>query len=189
MENRIKDYNISGNSIILPRKTGIEDVRLIYNETQKVLICSTAKKDNLSGLGTFVYTSDGATLINVPTSVCVLQPTDKLTIKCDYGDEVATETTLNSAKEEILTAVDNAKPEIDLTEVAKETTLNSAKEEILTAVEKGAQESTLLAESEAIKQAIAAGSGSGITLATEEEYSSFKDEMQTKINDILSKGL
>ena len=52
-----------------------------------------------------------------------------------------------------------------------------------------AQENTLLAESEAIKQAIAAGSGSGITLATEEEYSSFKDEMQTKINDILSKGL
>ena len=78
----------------------------------------------------------------------------------------------------------------DLKDVtAKETTLNSAKEEILTAVEKGAQESTLLAESEAIKQAIAAGSGSGITLATEEEYSSFKDEMQTKINDILSKGL
>lgn len=126
MENRIKDYSISGNSIILPRKTGIEDVRLIYNETQKVLICSTAKKDNLSGLGIFVYTSDGATLINVPTSVCVLQPNDMLTIKCDYGDEGATESTLTSAKEEILTAV-----------------------------KKGAQESTLLAESEAIKQAIA----------------------------------
>ena len=83
----------------------------------------------------------------------------------------------------------NKQVDVDLTSVAKETTLNSAKEEILTAVEKGAQESTLLAESEAIKQAIAAGSGSGITLATEEEYSSFKDEMQTKINDILSKGL
>ena len=72
---------------------------------------------------------------------------------------------------------------------AKENTLNSAKEEILTEVEKGAQESTLLAESEAIKQAIEAGGGRGITLATEEEYSSFKDEMQTKINDILSEGL
>ena len=52
-----------------------------------------------------------------------------------------------------------------------------------------AQESTLLAESEAIKQAIAAGVGGGITLATEDEYSSFKDEIQTKINDILSEGL
>ena len=48
---------------------------------------------------------------------------------------VAKETTLNSAKDEIITAIDNAKPEIDLTEVAKET--------------------TLLAESAAIKQAIA----------------------------------
>ena len=33
---------------------------------------------------------------------------------------VAKETTLNSAKEEILTAVDNAKPEIDTTELAKQ---------------------------------------------------------------------
>ena len=161
MENRIKDYSISGNSITLPRKTGIEDIRLIYNETQKILICSTAKKGNLSGIGVIVVNNfANTTLINVPTSVCVLQPTDKLTIKCDYGDEGATESTLNSAKEEILTVV-----------------------------EKGAQESTLLAESEAIKQAIAAGVGGGITLATEEEYSSFKDDMQTKINDILSEGL
>lgn len=127
MEYRIKDYSISGNSITLPRKTGIEDIRLIYNETQKILICSTAKKDNLSGVGAIVVNNfTNTTLINVPTNVCVLQPNDMLTIKCDYGDEGATETTLNSAKEEILTAV-----------------------------EKGAQESTLLAESEAIKQAIA----------------------------------
>ena len=102
---------------------------------------------------------------------------------------VAQEQTLIEKTEEIKNTIVNTTPKVDLTPVAKETTLNSAKEEILTAVEKGAQESTLLAESEAIKQAIAAGSGSGITLATEEEYSSFKDEMQTKINDILSKGL
>ena len=57
----------------------------------------------------------------------------------------------------------------DLKDVtAKEDTLNSAKEEILTAVEKG--------------------SGS-ITLQTQEEYARFKEYMQTKINDILSKGL
>ena len=102
---------------------------------------------------------------------------------------VAQEQTLIEKTEEIKNTIVNTTPKVDLTPVAKETTLNSAKEEILTAVEKGSQESTLLAESEAIKQAIAAGSGSGITLATEEEYSSFKDEMQTKINDILSKGL
>lgn len=104
METRIKDYQISGNTITLPRKTGIEDIRLIYNETQKVLICSTAKKDNLSGLGIFVSAPDGSTLINVPTNVCVLQPIDKLTIKCDYGDDltgVAKESTLQEINNKV----------------------------------------------------------------------------------------
>jgi hypothetical protein len=126
MENRIKDYSIEGNSIILPRITGIEDIRLIYNETQKVLICSTAKKDNLSGLGVIVVNQfNGTTTINVPTSVCVLQPTDNLTIKCDYGDEPAKEQTLIDKAEEIKQAIAEAKPEIDTTELAKETTLNT----------------------------------------------------------------
>lgn len=107
MENRIKEYQIDGNSIVLPRATSIEDIRLIYNETQKVLICSTAKKDNLSAIDAFVVNHlIGTTTINVPTSICVLMPTDNLTIKCDYGDEGATESTLTSAKEEILTAVE-----------------------------------------------------------------------------------
>jgi hypothetical protein len=121
MENRIKDYSIEGNSIILPRITGIEDIRLIYNETQKVLICSTAKKDNLSGLGVIVVNQfNGTTTINVPTSVCVLQPTDNLTIKCDYGDEPAKEQTLIDKAEEIKQAIAEAKPEIDTTELAKQ---------------------------------------------------------------------
>lgn len=90
MEYRIKDYQISGNSIVLPRATSIEDIRLIYNETQKVLICSTAKKDNLSGLGVIIVNRfNNTTTINVPTSICVLQPNDLLTIKCDYGDDLS----------------------------------------------------------------------------------------------------
>lgn len=121
MENRIKDYSIEGNSIILPRITGIEDIRLIYNETQKVLICSTAKKDNLSGLGVIVVNQfNGTTTINVPTSVCVLQPTDNLTIKCDYGDEPAKEQTLIDKAEEIKQAIAEAKPEIDTSAIAKQ---------------------------------------------------------------------
>lgn len=118
METRIKDYQISGNTITLPRKTGIEDIRLIYNETQKVLICSTAKKDNLSGLGIFVSAPDGSTLIKVPTSVCVLQPIDKLTIKCDYGDDLSS---VESKVEEVGNKIDNIKlPEIDTTKLAKQ---------------------------------------------------------------------
>lgn len=44
---------------------------------------------------------------------------------------------------------------LDFADFATQENLNSAKDEILTAVEKGAKESTLLAESAAIKKAIA----------------------------------
>jgi hypothetical protein len=118
MENRIKDYSISGNSITLPRKTGIEDIRLIYNETQKILICSTAKKDNLSGVGAIVVNNfTNTTLINVPTNVCVLQPNDMLTIKCDYGDDLSS---VESKVEEESVAIQSKIDNIDLSGVAKQ---------------------------------------------------------------------
>lgn len=98
MEYRIKDYSIKGNSILLPRQTSIEDLRLIFNETQKKLICSTATKDNVS-----LVQGNGGTLVEVPASVCVLNSTDLLTIKCDYGDNL----------EEVKQAVEN----IDLTSI------------------------------------------------------------------------
>lgn len=119
MEYRIKDYQISDNRIVLPRATSIEDIRLIYNETQKVLICSTAKKDNLSGLGVIIVNQfSNTTIINVPTSICVLQPNDLLTIKCDYGDDLSS---VESKVEEVGNKIDNIKlPEIDTTEFAKQ---------------------------------------------------------------------
>lgn len=83
MEYRIKDYTIKGQRILLPKQTSIEDLRLIFNETQKTLICSTATKDNVS-----LAQGEGGTLVEVPASVCVLNSTDLLTIKCDYGDSV-----------------------------------------------------------------------------------------------------
>lgn len=149
MEYRIADYIISGQTITLPRKTGIEDIRLIYNETQKVLICSTSKKSNLGDIVVNAVTDK--TLINVPSSVCVLNNTDKLTIKCDYGDNLievenkvdegvetlaekidgidlsamAKESTLQEESAAIKEKIDNIKlPEIDTTELAKEATLN-----------------------------------------------------------------
>lgn len=149
MEYRIADYIISGQTITLPRKTSTEDIRLIYNETQKVLICSTSKKSNLGNIAVNAVT--GKTLIDVPSSVCVLNNTDKLTIKCDYGDNllevenkidegvetlsekidgidlsaVAKESTLQEESAAIQSKIDNIKlPEIDTTELAKEATLN-----------------------------------------------------------------
>lgn len=100
MEYRIKDYTIKGQRILLPRQTSIEDLRLIFNETQKKLICSTATKDNV----TLVQGEDG-TLVEVPTSVCSLNSTDLLTIKCDYGDNL----------EKVKEAVEN----IDLTSIER----------------------------------------------------------------------
>ncbi len=83
MEYRIKDYTIKGQRILLPKQTSIEDLRLIFNETQKKLICSTATKDNVS-----LVQGEGGTLVDVPASVCSLNSTDLLTIKCDYGESV-----------------------------------------------------------------------------------------------------
>lgn len=110
MEYRIKDYTIKGQRILLPRQTSIEDLRLIFNETQKKLICSTATKDNVT-----LVQREGGTLVEVPTSVCVLNSTDLLTIKCDYGDSLQEESQAIQAK------IDNIQlPNIDTTELAKQ---------------------------------------------------------------------
>lgn len=164
MENRIKDYRIDGNSIILPRITSIEDIRLIYNETQKVLICSTAKKDNLSGIGVIVVNNFiNTTLINVPASVCVLQPTDKLTIKCDYGDDLSS---VESKVEEVSNKIDNIKlPEIDTTELAK-------------------QGENIHATNTAIYESLK--SSSGYIKMTNSEYDEFKAHIIEVTNNILN---
>lgn len=99
MEYRIKDYTIKGQRILLPRQTSIEDLRLIFNETQKKLICSTATKDNVT-----LVQGYGGTLVEVPASVCVLNSTDLLTIKCDYGDNLSS---VESNVEEVKQAVEN----------------------------------------------------------------------------------
>ena len=138
MENRIKDYSISGNSIILPRKTGIEDIRLIYNETQKILICSTATKDNVS-----LAQGEGGTLVEVPTSVCSLNSTDLLTIKCDYGDNLeevkeAVENIDFTDLENSIAEVKNAVANIDFSALAKEDTLTQGISSVESKVEEEA---------------------------------------------------
>ena len=139
MENRIKDYSISGNSIILPRKTGIEDIRLIYNETQKILICSTATKDNVS-----LAQGEGGTLVEVPTSVCSLNSTDLLTIKCDYGDNLeevkeAVENIDFTDLENSIAEVKNAVANIDFSALAKEDTLTQGISSVESKVEEESQ--------------------------------------------------
>ena len=79
--------------------------------------------------------------------------------------EVAKETTLNSAKEEILTAVDNAKPEIDTTELAK-------------------QGENIHATNTAIYESLK--SSSGYIKMTNSEYNEFKAHIIEVTNDILN---
>jgi hypothetical protein len=90
--NRIKNYTIRGQEIIIHKATTIEDIRLIINETKGVVICSSMQKDNVT-LRTITDPIAGTTetCIGVDTSICELSFTDKLTIECDYGDSLQEE--------------------------------------------------------------------------------------------------
>lgn len=119
MRTRVKDYTIRYNSIMIGEDVTIEDIRLIVNETQGVVICSSMQKDNV------LVRANGT--IDVKTSVCVLNADDQLTIEIDKGDSleevkqaVAKEQTLIDKAEEIKAEIKNAKPEIDLSAVAKQ---------------------------------------------------------------------
>lgn len=81
MRYRVTDYTIAGQTITLPSEITIEDIRLIVNETQKIVICSSMQKSNVH--------VEGAT-IEVPLSICTLQSDDQLTIEIDKGDSVTT---------------------------------------------------------------------------------------------------
>lgn len=82
MRYRIKDYRIDGQSIVLPDKITIEDLRIVINETQCIVLCSSMQKEK-------IQVSDNT--IFVPSEVCTLLSTDKLTIEIDKGDNLASE--------------------------------------------------------------------------------------------------
>ena len=116
MRYRVAEYTISGQTIALPSEVTIEDIRLIVNETQKKVICSSMQKSNVEVNGNSIEVND---------KICVLQPTDKLTIEIDKGEEIAKEQTLTDGVNTLVEKIDNIQlPEIDTTELAKEATLN-----------------------------------------------------------------
>ena len=99
MRYRVKEYGILGeNTIVIPEGVSIEDIRLIINETQQVVICSSMQKDNIIDMDG----DDTQTTIYLNPSVCKLNHLDRLTIEIDKGD-----------------SLDNIKlPEIDTTNIA-----------------------------------------------------------------------
>lgn len=80
MRYRVTEYEIEEQTIVIPEQITIEDLRLIVNETQKKVICSSMQKDN-------VYVQSDS--ISVNPSICELQSTDELTIEIDKGDGLA----------------------------------------------------------------------------------------------------
>lgn len=81
MRYRVNDYTIDEqNNIVLPISgVTIEDIRLIVNETQKKVICSSMQKSNVGVNGN---------LIEVPIDICMLRSGDQLTIEIDRGDNI-----------------------------------------------------------------------------------------------------
>ena len=84
MRYRVTDYTIEGQTIVLPiSEVTIEDIRLVVNETQQKVICSSMQKSNV-----YVNQTSEQSIIAVPSSICEMQPSDKLTIEIDKGDSI-----------------------------------------------------------------------------------------------------
>ena len=60
-----------------PTDMTVENIRLIVNETQKVVICSSMKKDNI--------VSVSGSIITYADTLPVIADGDKFTIECDFG--------------------------------------------------------------------------------------------------------
>lgn len=84
MRNLITDYSFTADTrtIVLTKfdHIGIENIRLIVNETQKVVICSSMQKDNID-------TISGNSITYVST-LPVLANGDMLTIEADMGTDI-----------------------------------------------------------------------------------------------------
>ena len=97
MRTRINAYNIIGGRQIDTQQQDltIEDIRLIVNETKKVVICSSMQKDNIISVDNGIITYKDT----IPES----SADDQMTIEIDNGDSINTsiDTLLNAYDENI----------------------------------------------------------------------------------------
>lgn len=94
MRHRIANYTILNttsirlNEVIL--KNGIEDIRLIINETTKKVLCSSMQKDiNISAVN-----NDGTNTI-ITLKSALIATGNKLTIEIDEGDTITPMTAID----------------------------------------------------------------------------------------------
>lgn len=88
----------------------IDDIRLFVNESQMKVICSSMQKSNIDSIVSGVVTYKNI--------FPVLAAGDHITFEIDRGDNVAKEVNATANKNEILTKIENTKP--DLSTVAKQ---------------------------------------------------------------------
>lgn len=103
----------------------VDDIRLFVNESQMKVICSSMQKSNIDSIVSGVVTYKNI--------FPVLAAGDHITFEIDRGDNVAKEVNATANKNEILTKIENTKP--DLSTVAKQgsnpnTSLTSVDEKI-----------------------------------------------------------
>lgn len=99
MRRRLNTYTInsSTNSIVLGESVTLEDIRLIVDETQHKIVCSSMQKNNMvvtvDGVKTTIaapvtISADNKT-ITIDTRVCALNTSDAITIEIDNGDKLS----------------------------------------------------------------------------------------------------
>lgn len=160
MRHRVKEYDIiAPYAIDIAGNVRIEDIRLIVNETQGVVICSSMQKGNIVAIGT----GSESTTLSINPSVCTLNTDDILTIEIDKGDTL---TQVQRKVEEVGNKIDNIKlPEVDTTELAK-------------------QGENIHATNTAIYESLK--SSSGYIKMTNSEYDEFKAHIIEVTNNILN---
>jgi hypothetical protein len=92
MERVYTNYYASGHQVTLNEVPAtfsaitVENVRVIINESQKIVLASSMKKANISSV---VYNGSGKTVtITLDSSTASINNADKLTIKIDMGDDI-----------------------------------------------------------------------------------------------------
>ena len=100
----------------------IDDIRLIINESQNKVICSSMQKSNITNIsaGIVTYSNDIPALVSG----------DHITFEVDLGDNGAKEAQATANKTAIINAINN----IDLSTVAKESAATANKEAIIAAI-------------------------------------------------------
>lgn len=150
MRRRLNKYTINtvNNSIILEESVMLEDVRLIVDETQHKIICSSMQKNNvvveINGTKTTIPTpvnisSDGKT-ITIDTRVCTLVSGDAITFEIDKADKISDATSsiqgtdVTATNTKIVSDISNLSTKVGDSETTINTSISTSETNVKTAI-------------------------------------------------------